>query len=100
MKYCDINDLVCILVGYDESLGQTLTNECSVSQFIAASDPIRLLTDSTGISFRAEDDVYRDHPDTSDEIVTCLRDLKVCIAWRMYCVHLNCQRWLSMATEE
>ncbi|KAG7401457.1 AdoMet-dependent rRNA methyltransferase spb1 [Phytophthora boehmeriae] len=63
--------------GYDESLGMTLTNECSVSQFIDEHDPIRLLTDTTCIRFRPEDDVYREHLDTSDEIVTCLSDLKV-----------------------
>lgn len=56
----------------------TLTNECSVTQFIDAHDPIRLLTDTTKIKFLPEDDVYRDHKDTSDEIVTCLSDLKVC----------------------
>ncbi|GMF09793.1 unnamed protein product [Phytophthora lilii] len=64
--------------GYDEALGMMLTNECSVSQFIDAHDPIRLLTDTTSIKFLPEDDVYRDHKDTSDEIVTCLSDLKVC----------------------
>ncbi|EGZ15593.1 hypothetical protein PHYSODRAFT_561340 [Phytophthora sojae] len=63
--------------GYDEALGMTLTNECSVTQFIDAHDPIRLLTDTTKIKFLPEDDVYRDHKDTSDEIVTCLSDLKV-----------------------
>ncbi|KAL7692206.1 putative calcineurin-like phosphoesterase domain, ApaH type [Plasmopara halstedii] len=63
--------------GYDEALGVTLTNECSVSQFIDAHDPIRLLTDTTSIKFMPEDDVFRDHKDTSDEIVTCLNDLKV-----------------------
>lgn len=63
--------------GYDESLGQTLTNECSVSQFVDSSDAIRLLTDATAILFRPEDDVYRDHPDTTDEVVACLKDLKV-----------------------
>ncbi|KAG3202781.1 AdoMet-dependent rRNA methyltransferase [Phytophthora cactorum] len=63
--------------GYDEALGMTLTNECSVSQFIDDHDPIRLLTDTTSIKFLPEDDVYRDHKDTSDEIVTCLKDLKV-----------------------
>ncbi|RLN59800.1 hypothetical protein BBJ29_003926 [Phytophthora kernoviae] len=63
--------------GYDEALGMSLTNECSVSQFIDEHDPIRLLTDTTRIVFRPEDDVYREHPDTSDEIATCLSDLKV-----------------------
>ncbi|KAE8911681.1 pre-rRNA processing protein [Phytophthora fragariae] len=63
--------------GYDEELGMTLTNECSVTQFIDAHDPIRLLTDTTKVNFLPEDDVYRDHKDTSDEIVTCLSDLKV-----------------------
>ncbi|RLN02450.1 hypothetical protein BBJ28_00006242 [Nothophytophthora sp. Chile5] len=63
--------------GYDESLGMTLTNECSVAQFIDATDPIRLLTDTTSIRFRAEDDVFKDHPDTTEEIVRCLTDLKV-----------------------
>ena len=56
----------------------TLTNECSVTQFIDDHDPIRLLTDTTSIKFLPEDDVYREHKDTSDEIVTCLSDLKVC----------------------
>ncbi|CAI5736107.1 unnamed protein product [Hyaloperonospora brassicae] len=63
--------------GYDETLGVTLTNECSVSQFIDDHDPIRLLTDTTSIKFLPEDDVYREHKDTSNEIVTCLSDLKV-----------------------
>lgn len=58
----------------------TLTNESSVSQFIDAADPIRLLTDATAIHFRPEDDVYREHPATSDEVMTCLKDLKVRIA--------------------
>ncbi|KAH7474360.1 AdoMet-dependent rRNA methyltransferase spb1 [Phytophthora ramorum] len=63
--------------GYDEALGVMLTNECSVSQFIDEHDPIRLLTDTTSIKFMPEDDVFRDHKDTTDEIVTCLNDLKV-----------------------
>ncbi|KAG7385655.1 AdoMet-dependent rRNA methyltransferase spb1 [Phytophthora pseudosyringae] len=63
--------------GYDDALGVTLTNECSVSQFIDAHDPIRMLTDTTSVKFLPEDDVYRDHKDTSDEIMTCLSDLKV-----------------------
>lgn len=70
--------LLLLFSGYDETLGMTLTNECSVSQFIDDHDPIRLLTDTTSIKFLPEDDVYRDHKDTSDEIVTCLNDLKVC----------------------
>ena len=69
---------MCLSVGYDDTLGVTLTNECSVSQFIDDHDPIRLLTDTTSIKFLPEDDVYREHQDTSDEIVTCLSDLKVC----------------------
>ncbi|KAI9989836.1 hypothetical protein PInf_020123 [Phytophthora infestans] len=36
--------------GYDEALGVTLTNECSVTQFIDAHDPIRLLTDTTRVN--------------------------------------------------
>jgi hypothetical protein len=71
-----LTELVFYL-GYDEALGQTLTNECSVSQFVDAADPIRLLTDATAILFREEDDVYKAHPDTTDEILTCLHDLKV-----------------------
>ena len=67
-----------LCIGYDETLGVTLTNECSVSQFIDDHDPIRLLTDTTSIKFLPEDDVYREHKDTSNEIVTCLSDLKVC----------------------
>ncbi|DAZ93005.1 TPA: hypothetical protein N0F65_006574, partial [Lagenidium giganteum] len=63
--------------GYDESLGQTLTNECTVSQFIDVADPIRLLTDSTAILFRETDEVFREHKDTTDEIIECLKDLKV-----------------------
>lgn len=63
--------------GYDEALGMTLTNETSVSQFIDASDPIRLLTDATAIHFRPEDDVYREHPATSEDIMSSLSDLKV-----------------------
>lgn len=58
-------------------MGQTLTNECSVSQFIGSTDPIRLLTDATAILFRPEDDIYRQHSETTDEVVTCLHDLKV-----------------------
>ena len=50
-----------------------------MTQFIDDHDPIRLLTDTTSIKFLPEDDVYREHKDTSDEIVTCLSDLKVCI---------------------
>jgi hypothetical protein len=55
----------------------TLTNECSVSQFIASTDPIRLLTDATAILFHDGDEVYREHKDTTEEIATCLKDLKV-----------------------
>ncbi|RLN98100.1 hypothetical protein BBJ28_00005919 [Nothophytophthora sp. Chile5] len=51
-----------------------------VAQFIDATDPIRLLTDTTSIRFRAEDDVFKDHPDTTEEIVRCLTDLKVWFA--------------------
>lgn len=76
---------VCIS-GYDEALGMTLTNECSASQFVDSSDPIRLLTDTTAINFREEDDVYKDHPDTTEEIVECLKDLKVCPRLKHDCV--------------
>lgn len=55
----------------------TLTNESSVSQFIDAADPIRLLTDATAILFRPEDDVYREHPSTKDDVTSALKDLKV-----------------------
>ncbi|KAI9914827.1 hypothetical protein PsorP6_007928 [Peronosclerospora sorghi] len=55
----------------------TLTNECSVSHFIESPDPIRLLTDMTSIKFGPEDAVYREHRDTSDEVILCLEDLKV-----------------------
>lgn len=65
------------LLGYDEALGMTLTNETSVSQFIDAADPIRLLTDATAIHFRPEDDVYREHPATGEDVTTSLKDLKV-----------------------
>lgn len=55
----------------------TLTNETSVSQFIDAADPIRLLTDATAIHFRPEDDVYQQHPATGDDVTSSLKDLKV-----------------------
>jgi hypothetical protein len=71
----------------------TLTNECSVSQFLDAHDPIQLLTDTTKIKFFPEDDVYRDHKDTSDEIVTCLSDLKVCNATDVLSVVTAMSQW-------
>lgn len=75
--------LLFLLVGYDEALGMTLTNETSVSQFIDAADPIRLLTDATAIHFRPEDDVYREHPATSDDVTTSLKDLKVRLSFNL-----------------
>jgi hypothetical protein len=36
-----------------------------------------LLTDTTAIRFRPEDDVYKEHPATTEDVVVCLKDLKV-----------------------
>ncbi|KAL0592578.1 hypothetical protein ABG067_000142 [Albugo candida] len=64
-------------IGYNETLGITLTNEKSVQEFINDSDPIQFLTDSTSIRFNDGDTLYREHTSTTPEIVTCLQDLRV-----------------------
>ncbi|TMW64196.1 hypothetical protein Poli38472_012818 [Pythium oligandrum] len=94
--------------GYDEALGQALTNECSVSQFVASSDPIRMLTDATAILFRGEDAVFREHPETTDEVITCLKDLKVLgkadfkmlLKWRLRMVKYKEELLKAEAPEE
>jgi hypothetical protein len=66
-----------IIIGYDESLGVTLTRVRSVSDFVSAVDPVRLLTDCTSFRFEADCSMFADHAATTDEIKTCLADLKV-----------------------
>lgn len=83
--------------GYDMSkLDFTLRNIGSVSEFVDSHDPIKLLVEYTGLSFKC--DVCKDyktdeereekkedcmcwkylhHPITTDEIKTCMSDLKV-----------------------
>ncbi|KAF0701291.1 Aste57867_8220 [Aphanomyces stellatus] len=63
--------------GYDEALGQTLTRQLTVGDFIASMDPIRMLTDATSIAFGADDAMFKDHAVTTAEVKACLADLKV-----------------------
>ena len=56
-----------------------MTNSATVIDFINAQDPIRFLTDTTAITFlnNEEDEIYRNSKHTSEEVMLCMKDLKV-----------------------
>jgi AdoMet-dependent rRNA methyltransferase SPB1 len=66
--------------GYDASLGLLLESKTTVTDFLSAEDPIQMLTDQNKIIF-VEGNELSDkcftHPRTSDEMKTCLSDLRV-----------------------
>lgn len=68
--------------GYDtEVLGPLLTRSLSVKAFIDCPDPVRKLTDYHQILFNAEDPAcmaYKERSATTEEICTCLSDLRLC----------------------
>jgi len=82
--------------GYDTTkLDFTMRNIGSISEFVDSHDPIKLLVEYTALSFRSDvskdyktdkereefkgdwNFKYLNHPDTTDEIKTCMSDLKV-----------------------
>ena len=63
--------------GYDESLGMTLRSMSSVSEFIAAKDPIRMLTDINQLTWTENCKQFLDKKQTTEEIKICLDDLRV-----------------------
>ena len=66
--------------GYDtESLGVLLHQKCTVLEFIASADPVRLLTDMNSIVFTKECEKYKTHELTTKDahLVSSLSDLKV-----------------------
>lgn len=65
--------------GYDESLGMTLRATTTVSEFFKSKEPIRMLTDFHQITF-SDDELcqsIRSHVRTTEEITTCLDDLRL-----------------------
>lgn len=65
--------------GYDESLGMTLRATTTVSEFFKSKEPIRMLTDFHQITF-SDDELcqsIRSHARTTEEITTCLDDLRL-----------------------
>lgn len=66
--------------GYDEGLGPLLENKAQISQFVLSEKPIQMLTDVNMILFDEEDKLSQKclaHPKTTEEIKTCLTDLRV-----------------------
>jgi len=63
--------------GYDESLGMTLRSMSSVSEFIAAKDPIRMLTDINQLIWTENCNQFLNQKQTTEEIRLCLDDLRV-----------------------
>lgn len=65
--------------GYDESLGMILHSTKTVAEFFATKEPIQMLTDVHAIVFTdsPECQVIRNHRRTTEEIVTCLADLRL-----------------------
>ena len=63
--------------GYDDSLGITLRSMSSVSEFIAAKDPIRMLTDINQLTWTENCKQFLDKKQTTEEIKICLDDLRV-----------------------
>jgi AdoMet-dependent rRNA methyltransferase SPB1 len=63
--------------GYDEDAGILLTTSKPVSSFIQSKDPIRMLTDVNTFVFTEGCEPFKTHPLTTEEIKTCLNDLRV-----------------------
>jgi AdoMet-dependent rRNA methyltransferase SPB1 len=63
--------------GYDEDAGILLTTSKPVSSFIQSKDPIRMLTDVNTFVFTEGCEPFKTHPSTTEEIKTCLSDLRV-----------------------
>eukprot|EP00605_Chrysophyceae_sp_TOSAG23-4_P000292 GSChrysophyteH1.ASY1.ANO1.337.1 assembled CDS len=62
--------------GYEWDNG-LLTSNATVTDFIASADPVRVLTDVNTLSFTADCEKYKSNRYTTDEIVECLKDLRV-----------------------
>jgi AdoMet-dependent rRNA methyltransferase SPB1 len=71
-------------LGYDsESI--LLFKKCSITKFIQSESPLKILSEYNNIGFEVVDpdddaeeiSLYEQHPDTTDEIKECLKDLKV-----------------------
>ena len=82
------NDQKRFRQGYDFNiLDSTLRNIQNISSFIDCSDPVKMLSDCTALSFMDEEKLedkkyiscrmYLDHPATTAEIKSCCADLKV-----------------------
>ena len=63
--------------GYDDNLGLLLTKSEPVSDFIRGKDPVRMLTDCNNFVFTPECSQFLEHKSTTEEIKTCLQDLRV-----------------------
>jgi AdoMet-dependent rRNA methyltransferase SPB1 len=65
--------------GYDESLGQTLYAECTISEFINADAPqfLGMLGQYNRMLFDEHAKRWLDHKATTDDIRSCFADLKV-----------------------
>lgn len=63
--------------GYDEDAGILLTTSKPVSAFIQSKDPIRMLTDVNKFVFTEGCEPFKTHASTTEEIKTCLSDLRV-----------------------
>jgi AdoMet-dependent rRNA methyltransferase SPB1 len=81
--------------GYDESAGILLTKTCTVQQFVASKDPVRLLTDMNAFTYTpACKELYDEHPATTEDIRLAFADLRVLgridfkklLKWRLHII--------------
>eukprot|EP00611_Tribonema_gayanum_P012939 TRINITY_DN2365_c0_g1_i1.p1 TRINITY_DN2365_c0_g1~~TRINITY_DN2365_c0_g1_i1.p1 ORF type:complete len:1046 (+),score=376.55 TRINITY_DN2365_c0_g1_i1:217-3354(+) len=63
--------------GYDESLGQLLTRKGTITAFIESEEPIRVLSDMHVLEFTDMCAVYKQHKDTTPEILALCSDLRI-----------------------
>jgi AdoMet-dependent rRNA methyltransferase SPB1 len=64
--------------GYAESMGMTLTRDCTARSFVDSEDPVSLLAEYNTLSFtKGDDDDLLNHPDTSTEVKLLCKDLKI-----------------------
>jgi AdoMet-dependent rRNA methyltransferase SPB1 len=84
--------------GYDESLGQVLSRECSVAKFVEADSQkaLEMLGMYNSMEFDDRSKRFLEHKSTTDEIKECFTDLKVLgkadfkrlIKWRYVMNHM------------
>lgn len=63
--------------GYEENAGPLLTRTATVSEFIASTDPVRMLTDTNQLLFSEDCEHFQSHALTTPEMLICFADLRV-----------------------